>query len=109
MRDKIWIDEWASKTQNTPEEIITSIHELEKENPTLARGLRAKQIFLDSLEITKEQRRFLERILTMTVPQMRSEVAKMYDGKKWKDKVAKMPDDQVKAIYLGSLVYGRKK
>lgn len=31
---------------------------------------------------------------------MRSEVAKMYPGDKWKRRVKKMPDSQITAIYL---------
>jgi hypothetical protein len=31
---------------------------------------------------------------------MRQEIAKLYSGPKWKRRVAKMPDDQVTAIYF---------
>ena len=35
----------------------------------------------------------------MTVEQMRAEVAKLYPGEKWKERVAKMSDGQILAIY----------
>lgn len=35
----------------------------------------------------------------MTVGDMRSLVAKAYNGDKWKNKVRNMPDDQIVAIY----------
>lgn len=35
----------------------------------------------------------------MKVEQMRSEIAKIYEGVKWKNKVKEMPDNQVIAVY----------
>lgn len=35
----------------------------------------------------------------MTVGEMRRAISKAYDGKKWKDRVRKMTDEQVTAIY----------
>lgn len=37
---------------------------------------------------------------------MREKIADVYGGKTWKDKVAKMEDDQVTAIYLSFLEKG---
>ena len=37
--------------------------------------------------------------MSMTIAQMRAEVAKLYAGPAWKQKVAAMPDMQVLAIY----------
>ena len=36
----------------------------------------------------------------MSVEQMRDAIADVYTGWAWKDKVARMPDDQVMAIYF---------
>lgn len=38
--------------------------------------------------------------MTPDIDLMRQEVAKMYDGDRWKRRVKKMPDGQVTAIYL---------
>lgn len=35
----------------------------------------------------------------MKVEQMRNEIAKVYEGVKWKNKVKEMPDNQVIAVY----------
>ena len=35
----------------------------------------------------------------MSVMQMREEIAKVYAGPKWKDRVSHMPDAQVIAVY----------
>jgi hypothetical protein len=37
---------------------------------------------------------------------MREKIADVYNGRAWKDKVAKMEDDQVTAIYLSFLEKG---
>lgn len=37
--------------------------------------------------------------MSMTMEQMRAEVAALYTGPKWKEKVARMPDGQILAIY----------
>ena len=37
--------------------------------------------------------------MSMTIEQKRAEVAKLYSGQKWRDKVAKMSNDQIGAIY----------
>ena len=37
--------------------------------------------------------------MSMTVEQMRAEVARLYSGAKWQERVAAMPDGQVIAIY----------
>ena len=37
--------------------------------------------------------------MSMTIEQMRAEVAALYTGPKWKEKVAKMPEEQILAIY----------
>lgn len=42
----------------------------------------------------------------MEVWLMREKIADVYNGQKWKDKVAKMEDDQVTAIYLSFLEKG---
>lgn len=36
----------------------------------------------------------------MTVREMRHYISKVYPGERWKKKVAKMPDDQVMAVYF---------
>ena len=36
----------------------------------------------------------------MNINQMRQAIASVYSGKGWKTKVAKMPEDQVHAVYL---------
>ena len=43
----------------------------------------------------------------MTVREMRYYISKVYPGKGWKDKVAKMPEDQVMAVYFSFLENGR--
>lgn len=42
----------------------------------------------------------------MEVWLMREKIADVYKGRTWKDKVAKMEDDQVTAIYLSFLEKG---
>ena len=37
--------------------------------------------------------------MSMTLEQMRAEVARLYSGYGWRDKVARMPDKQILAIY----------
>ena len=37
--------------------------------------------------------------MSMTIEQMRAEVARLYSGVGWKQKVAAMPDNQILAIY----------
>lgn len=37
--------------------------------------------------------------MSMTVEQMRAEVARLYSGAQWRQKVARMPDKQIVAIY----------
>ena len=37
--------------------------------------------------------------MSMTLEQMRAEVARLYSGYAWKDKVARMPERQILAIY----------
>ena len=37
--------------------------------------------------------------MSMTMEQMRAAVAALYTGPKWKEKVARMPDGQILAIY----------
>ena len=37
--------------------------------------------------------------MSMTIEQMRAEVAALYPALSWKDKVAKMPNGQILAIY----------
>ena len=37
--------------------------------------------------------------MSMTIQQMRAEVARLYPGLGWKQKVAHMPDGQILAIY----------
>ena len=39
----------------------------------------------------------------MSVPDMRSAIAKVYPGQKWKFKVARMSDQQVIAVYYSFL------
>ena len=43
----------------------------------------------------------------MSIEQMRSAIKKVYSGKKWKDKVDKMQDYQVAAIYERFLHSGK--
>ena len=45
----------------------------------------------------------------MDVKQMRKEVLKFYSGQKWKDRVNKMNDDQVMAIYYSFIERQKKK
>ena len=42
--------------------------------------------------------------MSMTIEQMRFEVAKLYPGYGWRDRVAKMPDKQILAIYTGKVL-----
>ena len=44
------------------------------------------------------------RSMSMTIEQMRFEVAKLYPGYGWRDRVAKMPDKQILAIYTGKVL-----
>ena len=37
--------------------------------------------------------------MSMTLEQMRAEVAKLYPGYGWRDKVERMPEKQILAIY----------
>lgn len=37
--------------------------------------------------------------MSMTIEQMRAEVAKLYSGYSWRERVARMPDGQILAIY----------
>ena len=37
--------------------------------------------------------------MSMTIEQMRLEVAKLYSGYSWRERVARMPDGQILAIY----------
>ena len=37
--------------------------------------------------------------MSMTIEQMRAEVAKLYPGASWQERVARMPDGQILAIY----------
>ena len=43
----------------------------------------------------------------MSVEEMRVAIAKVYSGKAWKERVRKMPDYQVTAIYFSFLENGR--
>jgi hypothetical protein len=43
----------------------------------------------------------------MSAAEMRMAVSKAYDGEKWKDRVKKMPEDQLVAIYY-SLIKSKK-
>lgn len=45
----------------------------------------------------------------MTNDQMREKVAQAYPGDKWRQKVNRMPDDQIIAIYYRLLKSGRIK
>jgi len=45
----------------------------------------------------------------MTIEQMRSCVAGAYFGDQWKKKVAKMPDDQIVALYHSLVKQGKIK
>ena len=45
----------------------------------------------------------------MTNDQMRDKVMKAYPGDNWKQKVRRMPDDQIVAIYYRLLKSGRIK
>lgn len=51
----------------------------------------------------------LKEVLKMTNDQMREKVAEAYNGEKWKQKVQRMPDDQIVAIYYRFLKSGRIK
>ena len=51
----------------------------------------------------------LKEVLKMTNDQMREKVAEAYNGEKWKQKVRRMPDDQIVAIYYRFLKSGRIK
>ena len=46
--------------------------------------------------------------MSMTISQMRAEVAKLYSGDGWRRKVAAMPDGQILAIYQKQ-VLGRER
>ena len=43
----------------------------------------------------------------MTISQMRTQVANAYDSFRWRDKVARMSDGQVTAIYFSFLKNGK--
>ena len=43
--------------------------------------------------------------MSMTIEQMRAEVAKLYHGQKWKERVASMSDKQILAIYNGQILH----
>lgn len=43
----------------------------------------------------------------MTVHEMRREISEVYPGEGWKNKVSKMPEDQVMAVYFNFLEKGR--
>lgn len=43
----------------------------------------------------------------MTVREMRREISKVYPGECWKNRVSKMPEDQVIAVYFSFLETGR--
>lgn len=45
----------------------------------------------------------------MTVKQMRDKIIKVYDNKTWRDKVYKMPNNQVIALYYTFLRQGKIK
>lgn len=47
--------------------------------------------------------------MSMTMEQMRAEVAALYTGPKWKEKVARMPDRQILAIYNRQVLNGGSK
>ncbi len=38
--------------------------------------------------------------MTLTAEHMRREIVKVYKGRRWEEKVRKMSDDQVTAVYL---------
>lgn len=44
----------------------------------------------------------------MDVRNMREHILKMYPGERWKDKVARMPDSQVMAIYFSMKKKGQQ-
>ena len=46
--------------------------------------------------------------MCMSIEQKRAEVAAMYPWRGWKDKVAKMSEDQVRAIYQRLLEKARR-
>ena len=46
--------------------------------------------------------------MSMTIEQMRAEVAKLYHGQKWKERVASMSDKQILAIYNGQILHGSR-
>ena len=46
-----------------------------------------------------ESQQKTRRILKMSMDQMRAAVAALYSGKGWKEKVARMPEGQILAIY----------
>lgn len=43
----------------------------------------------------------------MTVLQMKNQISKVYDGQKWKDRVQRMSDNQVIAVYNSFLSSGK--
>ncbi len=43
--------------------------------------------------------------MSMTIEQMRAEVARLYHGQKWKDRVARMSEKQILAIYNGQILH----
>lgn len=51
----------------------------------------------------------LKEVSKMTNDQMREKVEAAYDGDKWKQKVRRMPDDQIVAIYYRFLKSGKIK
>ena len=45
----------------------------------------------------------------MSMDQMRAAVAALYSGKGWKEKVARMPEGQILAIYNKRVIEGSRK
>lgn len=43
--------------------------------------------------------------MSMTIEQMRAEVARLYSGAAWQQKVAKMPEGQILAIYSRQILH----
>lgn len=47
--------------------------------------------------------------MSMTIEQMRAEVAKLYPSATWRERVARMPDGQILAIYQRQVLNGGKR
>lgn len=47
--------------------------------------------------------------MAMTVESMRKHISECYDSWRWRDKVSKMPDNQVMAIYFSMKEKGKLK